>query len=82
MTKKAAAASPPETTAGGLTVREYIKQELQGRTLSSIAKAAKIPLSSLTMHLNHPTVELSLKNAKKLEKWSGGKISAARTVGL
>ncbi len=81
MTKKKTA--PPTTiNTTGLTVREYVKQLPAGHslTMSQMAKESKVPLSTLSMHLKHPTVELSFKNAKRLEVWSGGKISAARTV--
>lgn len=81
MTKKE---SIPAAPVQGLTVREYWAQLPAGHllTLTKMAKESKVPLTSLSTHLRHPGVQLSVKNAKKLEKWSGGKISAARTVGL
>lgn len=63
-------------------MREFIAQLPPGQTMTTVAKGAKIPLSSLTTHIKHPSIELSVKNAKKLEKWSNGKISAAKTLGV
>ncbi len=82
MTTKKETAAP--ATVQGLTVREFWAQvpEGQGMTLTKMAKESRVPLTSLSTHLRHSSVPLSVKNAKKLEKWSNGKISAAKTVGL
>ncbi len=76
--------SDPVPSIDGLTVREFWAQLPPGHslTLTKMAKESKVPLTSLSTHLRHSGVDLSVKNAKKLEKWSGGKISAAKTVGL
>ncbi len=73
---------PTPMPADGLTVREYIAQLRAGHslTLSKIAQEANVPLTSLSMHMKHSTVKLSPKNAMKLQRWSGGKISAAKTL--
>jgi len=97
MTRKPATVPPPlapevpaETTAVTiLTVREFVAQLPDGRTMSQLAKASRVPFTSLSTHVRHPTVPLSVDNAKKLAKWSkkqtwlkATRISAAKTLGV
>lgn len=68
----------------GITAREYLTQALKandGHSLSSISKAAKVPLSTLRSFMRTPKAVLSVPTAKRLHKWSNGKISVAKTVG-
>lgn len=89
MTRKTAAAPPivPEPAAI-LTVREFVAQLEAGHTLSALAKESGVPFTSLSTHVRHPTVPLSVENAKKLQSWSQkqtwskARISAAKTLGV
>ncbi len=71
-----------------LTVREFVAQLPDGRTMSQMAKRSGVPFTSLSTHVRHSAVPLSVKNAKKLQKWSKkqtwikARIGAAKTLGV
>ncbi len=80
MARKTAAASsdPPELS---MSLREYITQAVNGHTLTSLSMASKVPYSTLYRHVVQG-LEISPKNARRLQEWSEGKISAAKTLGV
>jgi hypothetical protein len=78
MPKEETPAAPPVET---LSLREFWKQGADGLTMSALAAASKVPYSTLYRHLRHK-LPLGVKNAKKVEAWSKGRISAAKTLGV
>jgi len=65
------------------TAREFIRERIDGHTVSSVAEGSGVPYSTLFSHVAEGSVRsISVKNAKKLEAWSEGRISAAKTLGL
>lgn len=77
MTTTPAPASPP------YTAREFVRLGIDGHTTSSVSEGSGVPYSTLFAHIAEGSVRnLSPKNAKKLETWSRGRISAAKTLDL
>lgn len=71
----------------GLSAREYIHalQKESGKKLSEIfaevSSASGVSRRTLQVHVEY-NVPVSTKTAKKLQDWSDGKISAAKTLGV
>ena len=77
MTTATAPASPP------YTARQFVRLGIDGHTVTSVSEGSGVPYSTLFAHVAEGSVRnLSPKNAKKLEAWSGGRISAAKTLDL
>ncbi len=73
-----------------LTVREFValvEKQNAGHTLAAVAKASRVPYSTLYRHINS-NFGLSPPNAEKLAKWSKRQtwtvhqISAGKTLGV
>ncbi|MEO8034668.1 MAG: hypothetical protein ABI837_09565 [Acidobacteriota bacterium] len=89
-TKPELTAAVAEQDVPTVSVREFAAQLPPGHSLSGVAKAAKLSFTSLSTHVRHRSVPLSVKNTKKMAKWSRGptaipgmpKISAIKTLGI
>jgi predicted transcriptional regulator len=64
-----------------VSLREFWKQQDDGLTLSTLAKLMKVPHSTLYRHIKDK-LPMGVKTARKIEIWSKGKISAAKTLGV
>lgn len=70
----------PEKT---YSAREFIREGIDGHTTSSVSQGSGVPYSTLAPYVAEgSTRKMSVKNAKILEVWSEGRISAAKTLGL
>ncbi len=76
--------APPET----VTFVEYVRNLLEagdGRKptaiLRDVSQGAGVGYATVQRHFAYGT-PLTVPTAKKLEAWSGGKISAAKTLGV
>lgn len=71
---------PPAET---YSAREFVARAVDGHTVTSVSAGSGVPYSTLFAHCQAGSVRnLSVKNAKLLEQWSEGRISAAKTLGL
>lgn len=68
--------APPPCSA-----REYVARGEGGHTLASLARASGVSYATLYRHVVQ-RLAISTRCALRLERWSGGRISAAKTLGV
>lgn len=66
----------------GITAREFFNKKIPGMGLNDAHFATHISRSTLDRYMRTLNARMKVETAKKLQKWSKGAISAARTVGL
>lgn len=62
-----------------VSLRRYITDGVDGHTMTTLSKASGVSYSAIHRHVREGR-DISPRNARKLEAWSGGKISLALTM--
>lgn len=77
----ATTAAPPRPRRGAVSAREFFQRKLGG-SLTVAHRETGIGYATLQRHVKHGVPIKHVDIAVRLERWSGGRISAAKTLGV
>lgn len=63
------------------SLRSFVGEAVDGHTLTTVSRGSGVAYSTLYRHVKQK-IAVGARTAMRLEKWSAGRISASKTLGI